>query len=207
MTTPIEMPIPLAVNSKKFDIINVQLNTPVGSGFIQTLTRAKPYWAAEYQSPPLGGDRENAMRKFLDTLEGSAYTFIGYDPRRPVPYAYRHLPIGSAPWGAANVTAGNFNAGTLQVTFTNSTKLTAGDYIQISIGNAVHLFRCAEDQVGTNFAIKVRPRPPTFGGSRAARLIRAGAEMKLIGNVDWNDSVDSFPSVKFQAVQYIDRTT
>lgn len=206
MANPIEMPVPLPVNSKKFDLTHSDTITPVGSGHIQTITRLKrPFWVAEYSTPPLREERYQAMVAFLDSLEGSMNTFIGYDPRRPNPL--KHMGQVS-PWGTATASSGSYTNSTLTLTFQNAISLSIGDYIQVTIGLAVYLFRAREAKgPATAMAIKVSPRPPDFTGNRPARLGRAGCEMKLIGRPQWSDSVDTYPTVTFQAVQYIERNT
>lgn len=209
MTTPIEMPIPLPVRSKTFDLVPQQLLTPVTSGFIQTIERTKPFWVAEYSTPPLRDDRYQAMQAFLDALQGAAFPFIGYDPRRIVPYAYKDLPIGATPWGTAQVNSTSTSGSALNLQFGNPTTITRGDFIQFTSNNRVHLYRATETKgPSTNMSLAVVPRPNQLTGPFTARLIRAGAAMKLIpGSVKWTDSVDSLPQVSFQAVQYIDKST
>lgn len=214
MAVPIELPIPFPANSKKFDLLPNQLMTPIGNtsnggGFIQTLQRSQPYWVAEWGTPPLRDDREQLMRAFLDSLEGSLNPFLGYDPRRPMPYAYKHLPIGTAPWGSVVAQTASFTNSELLLRSTSPLKMTRGDYVQVNIGNQVRLFRVRNSPAqGTLLGLLVSPRPPTFlSEDHPARLIRAGAAFKMIGAPDWNDQVDSLPSVRFQAVQFIDRNT
>lgn len=206
MTSYNEMPSPLPIRACTFDLMPFQEVTPVG-GFIRSLDRNIPLWAATYETVPLRGTRYNDMQAFLDSLEGSKGSFLGYDAKRPVPYAYKHLPIGSTPWGAnPKVTEGNYANSTLSLQFSNPITLTKGDYVSFIFGFGWRLYRCQETKQGATIVIKVKPRPMTFALAMDVRLIRPCAEMKLFGSrPEWQDSVDSLPSVSFQAIQHIAR--
>lgn len=207
MTTPLLMPSPLPVRSKVFDLSHAgQMVTPVASGFIQTLTRTRPFWVAEYETPPLSDTRYGQVQTFLDSLEGSLNTFIGYDPRRPQPLAaiQAKLPLGSAPWVTAQVTAGSYTASTLTVLLGASYTLSRGDYVAFQLGNIWYLHRCQEAKTGTSFSIIVKPRPVDFITTQTLVLTRAGCEMKMMGAPSWADNVDSLPTAKWRAVQYFD---
>jgi hypothetical protein len=182
--------------------------SPVASGFIQTLTRTKPFWVAEFETPPLTDERYGNMQAFLDALEGSMNTFVGYDPRRPQPLAAMQAnnPLGSAPWGSASVTAGDFAASTLAVTLGSSYTLSKGDYLAFQIDDVWYLHRSQETKTGTSLSLVVKPRPVTFSATKTLTLIRAGCEMKMLGAPQWSDSVESLPQVRFSGVQFFDRT-
>lgn len=204
MTSLLELPQPFPIRAHKFDLNNVQDVTPVEGGFIQTIQRAQPFWSAYYESAPLRGDRHNEMVAFLDGLEGSSGSFLAYDPRRPMPYAYRHLPIGSTPWGNdPDVVAGSFTSSTLVFNFDSPITLTKGDYVSFIYGTGWRLFRIRETVTGNAPTVKVSPRPPDFNSSIDCRLVRACCEMKMIGKPEWDDAVDTLPTVKFKASQFI----
>lgn len=205
---PLEMPAPLPVRSKTFDLFPQQVVTPIGGGFIQTIDRHQPVWVASWSTPPLRDERYNLMVAFLDSLEGAAQTFYGYDPRRPTPWAYRTLSIGSAPWGAATITGGNHNTKELFINATASLTMTPGDYVSFRIGDIWYLFRVQVGGTGTGINMLVNPRPPSFvGQSYPARLIRAGCEMKMTKGSSWQDAVDSNPQVSFNGIQYFERSS
>lgn len=210
MGIPIEMPNPLPISSRTFSLLTDQLVTPVGTGgFQQVIQRAAPYWVAEYQSPPLRAERYQAMEAFLDSLEGSMNTFLGWDPRKPRPAAYMHLPAGSEPWGTVTASSANYATSELLLQATSPLKITKGDLIQVTIGNVIRLFRARNSPAeNTTVGLTVSPRPPTFtAAAYPVRLTKPGAEMKMIGAPEWNDSVDTLPSVRFKAIQFIDRNT
>lgn len=203
--TMYQVPQPFPIRAHTFDLNNVQDVTPINGGFIQTIQRAAPFWAASYETAALTRDRKNNMQAFLDLLEGSTDTFFAYDPSRPMPWAYRHQ-IG-APWGSdPNVLAGSFTNSTLTFGLTNSITMTKGDYVCFIYGVGWRLYRMMETKTGSNMTMKVKPRPPDFSGSIDCKLYQAGCEMKVIGKPEWSEEVDQPATVKFQATQFIARS-
>ena len=85
MGTPLELPYPLPAKSTKFDLVRRQQNSPVGSGFIQVINRAMPFWAGEWESPPLQELKRGQLEAILEEIEMGTGTFYGFDPRRPKP--------------------------------------------------------------------------------------------------------------------------
>lgn len=221
LPVPVEMPSPLKVNSKSFDLNFVQSVSPSGAQFIQTIERAPPNWIAQYSTPPLSPEQDSIFQAFLDSLEGAMVPFLAFDPRRPRPLAYR-TGVGE-PWVAAGQTAVRL----LQTWYDNApyggvlsldrfipwAAITVGDYISYKIGNEWSLHRVKQilnsDGSG-NVSVAVTPRPPTrsLGVNVDARLYRACCTMKILGAVSKDDKVsDIGPSYSFRAVQFKDKST
>lgn len=216
LPTPVEMPNPLPVNSKQFDLNLIQSNSPAGSQFLQTIERAPPLWIAKYSTPNLSPEREQIFQAFIDSLEGSLVPFLAFDPRKPRPWAYRS--VAGEPWIApgqsyCRVLGGNYAASTINLDrFAVGATITAGDYISIKISNQWFLWRAGEtrtaDGSGLITGLKVTPRPPTYTTTQNARLVRACCTMKMIGLPQKEDSVaDIGPKYSFQAVQFKDRSS
>lgn len=214
--TPVEMPSPLRINSKVFDLNTAQNITPVGSGFTQTIERVRPLWLATYMTPPLvaGSTAELDFQAFLDALQGSYGTFLGYDPRRPRPIAYAlgatetwravlGTPpvIDSADHDTQNLTIKGLAVGAI---------ITRGDFISFQRSNAWHLHRVIVGATASGSGIasvSVVPPPVTSTTDVNARMSKACAAMKILGGVTKNDKVDDpGPSYQFQAYQFIDRS-
>jgi hypothetical protein len=215
MEVPLEIPDGLRFNEKVFDIGYHQQISPGGVGHNQTIERATPMWYAEYQTPPLRSEREDEARAFFDLLDGGMETFLAYDPRRPMPRAFASIPVTDDPWTqvgqtAPRVTAVSIINGTLTLDrLVTGIVITAGDYISYKVGNIWCLHRAAETvtAVANAATVKVRPRPfVTTGFPVNIRYRRAVCQMKIIGGVQWRDSVDGLPSASFKAFQFIDRT-
>lgn len=215
----LEIPPGLVFNARKFEIANFQQISPGGRGFIQTIQRGEPAWMAEYSTPPLRAERYDEAITFFDKLEGAVRTFLAWDPRRIMPRAYQHLPVTADPWTqtgevAPRVTAASYVNSTLTLDrLENGAVISAGDYISLKHGNIWFLFRVTNTTTAaSNSAIvEVKPRP-NFTGSIGVlplpiRYRRAVAEMKIIGKVDEEDSMESNPSFSFRAVQFYDRST
>lgn len=209
-----EMPSPLPVNSKVFDLLFNQSVSPAGGQFFQTIERTEPLWFAKFETPPLSDTRDQQFQAFLDDLEGSMGVLLAFDPRRPRPYAYRNM--AGEPWRASSGTAptvvsASRTASTLTLNgLLNGAILTRGDYVSFKIVNAWYLFRVRQTVVAASNAatLVVTPRPPTFSTQTyAARMTRACATMKLMGRVSKTDSVDSLPKYSFSASQIRDRST
>ena len=208
----LEIPSLVGFNSKVFDIGHYQSMNPTGNtGFIQTLNRSSPTWFAEYGTPGLIGERYNETRSFLDLLEGSMNPFLGFDPRRPMPYAYRTLSTSATPWGTApKITAQDYANSLITIADTTvGAVITKGDYISVQVNNIWYLFRVQENWVslGTPFSIVVKPRPNIAGlvGNEPIRYRKACIEMKMIGGVEESDSVDDLPAFRFRAAQFTRR--
>ena len=213
---PIEMPQPLPVNSKLFELSYNQNVSPAGSHFSQTIERAKPSWIAKYDTPALTPERLMPFQAFLDALEGSMNAFLAFDPRRPRPWAYRG--VGGEPWlrpgqAAVQVTAGDYANSTISLRyFADGAIISYGDYISHKIGKAWYLYRSKENRVvpsgGVVSNLKVNLRPINFSGQAyPARLVRACCAMKVVGSVSSSDNVEDVgPKYSFTAGQFIDRS-
>lgn len=219
LPTPVEMPSPLPVNSKMFDLNYNQSVSPAGSQFLQTIERAPPMWVAKYSTPNLSPETDSVFQAFLDSLEGSMVPFLAFDPRRPRPYAYRN--IGGEPWVAAGQSAVRITnsyysydggRGLLLVDrFANNATITPGDYISYQRGNQWYLHRVLVGSIiysdGTG-SLWVTPRPPTTGTDVNGRMTRACCAMKLIGKVQKDDTVEANgPKYSFSAIQFKDRSS
>jgi hypothetical protein len=215
LATPIEMPVPLRVKAKTFDLDHMQNISPVGAGFIQSIDRGPPMWYATYTTPELSPDAASVFQAFLDELEGSHGTFLAYDPRKPRPLSSMAVLSGE-PWvqtgqPAARVINADYNAGTLQLDrLENGYVLRAGDYISFQRSNAWYLHRVKGSgaTVASNGAtVSVVPRPQTNTADVTARLTRACCAMKMIGKPEVKDDVEQIgPMYTFNGVQFIDRS-
>jgi len=203
--------LPPYLNSRSFKLEHVQQLTPSGqSGFIQTLSRSEPFWRAEYSTPGLDGTRYNEMITFLELLEGSLNTFLAYDPRRPMPYAYRDQPITANPWGAPNATAYSYPNSTITLSgVAAGADITAGDYISFQQGLIWYLFRSTQTVTssGADIVLPVKPRPNIQGALNVpVRYKMACCEMKMLQQYDERDSVDEIgPQFSFTGAQYVAR--
>ena len=215
LNPPLEIPAGLVFNARKFEPAHFQQITPGGRGFLQTIERSRPWWIAEYSTPPLNNDRYNEATAFFDELQGAMESFLAYDPRRPMPHAYRTLPTSFDPWTqvgqtAPRVTAYDYNASTLTLDrMADTAVVTKGDYISFLIGYKWYLFRATETgaAAANTITIKVKPRPSLEGTLPVnIRYRRACCQMKLLGRPEESDSVDSNPSFIFRAVQFVDRS-
>lgn len=216
MPTPIEMPSPLPVNSKEFDLNFVQDVSPVGAGFIQAIERAPPMWVAKFETPALNVSRANALQTFFDDLGGATGAFLAYDPRKPRPQAYM-ANIGSEPWlanpaVAAVVTDADYAGGTLNLALLAvGAIITSGDYISYKRGNAWYLHRARAGAVANGSGIitglPVTPKPPTSTVDVNARMTKACCAMKILGRVNKTDKLeDPGPRFAWAGVQFVDRS-
>lgn len=210
----IAIPSILGFRAREFDLTYKQQITPSGAGFVQTLDRSVPLWTAKYATPPLRAEKLNAWDAFKDTLEGSMGTFLGYDPRRIMPSAYANLPITADPWTlggqvAPRVISTNYANSTITVDrLASGAIISLGDLVCFYNGFAWHLYRVRGATVitGNTSTLTVAPRPPTQTGLPFdIRYRKACAEMKIIGKPSESDSVDSRPTISFNAVQIIAR--
>lgn len=211
----VEMPALFGTREKKFQIGRRQQTTPSDGGFIQTIDRVTPTWWAEYVTPPLSPERLNAVQAFLDGLEGATNTFLGYDPYRPMPFAYKHLTTLDDPWtapgfDAPRVVSGDyFNSRIFVDRLAAGAKISVGDYISVFVDPAWYLFRVRVDRTSSGpdkvMPINVQPRPVFSAIEQNMRYRRAPAEMKIIGGYQETTTVDTPTSFSFKAYQFIRR--
>jgi len=214
-----EMPNPLPVSAKVFDLMRIQNVSPVNGGFFQTVDRITPLWTAKYQTPSLYPARDQAFQAFLDGLQGSVNTFLGFDPRRPKPYAYASFAYGVKPWEQSSNSTQIYSASNSASTITihglaNGAVLTPGDYVSwfnSSANNIWYLHRITVGATAASNSATVTVQPPPIdisaGGANFARLERACAEMKIIGGIQKSDKVEDIgPTYSFSAVQFISRS-
>ena len=213
-----EMPNPLPVNAKVFDLMRIQNVSPVNGGFFQSIDRISPLWTAKYQTPPLTPVREQALQAFLDGLQGSIYTFLGFDPRRPKPYTYMSYAYGVKPWeqssNSTTISAASNSASTITIGgLANGAVLTAGDYVSWFNASSNNIWYLHRITVGATAAsnsatVTVQPAPINVSsGANFARLERACAEMKVVGGIQKTDKVEDIgPTYAWSAVQHISRS-
>lgn len=218
LATPLEIPPTTGFNSKVFDIGDYQqIGAGSPSGFVQTYQRSEPLWYAEYTTPPLNDTRYDEFIAFKLALEGAMETFLAYDPRRPMPRAYQNLSTTSDPWTQTGQTAPrctvmDYTASTLTLDrLQNGAVITSGDYIAFQVGLIWYLFRAqtGATAAGNTATIIVKPRPHLFSGALPVnvRYRKACCQMKIMGGIKEDDSVDSFPKFSFKAFQFLDRST
>jgi len=222
----IEIPALVGFTSKEFRLVYKQQLTAVSAGYIQTADRADPFWIAQYQTNPLRDDQYDAAIAFLDSLQGSRNSFLGYDPRRPMPRAYQTQPLGNNPLvqaGYPNLIIGEADytsQGVALYRVAVGAVFTAGDYLSwLDVDNVWNLHRVKQTVVAASngpVAVSVEPRPKPFFHAGppstdwmtgyAVRYRKACAEMKMIGNYKETDSVDSKPVLSWQATQFNNRS-
>jgi hypothetical protein len=214
MADPIEIPTIVGFESIEFEPIRRQSISPGGAGALQVSDRMTPMWSGDFKTPPLIGAPYNEMKAFLDDLEGALNPFLGYDPRRKMPYAYRHLSIANDPWtqtgqAAPRVTATSFANSTVTIDrLQNGAIITKGDYISWYDGVAWWLYRIGANATvsGNSVTIKVGPRPKSLvGGPYAIRYRKACCAMKIIGGYTAPESVSSPTIITFKGFQFINK--
>jgi len=221
-TTQYEFPSGLVFNSKIFRPRHFQQNNPIGQGFNQTLDRTIPQWYAEYTTPPLADTRYDQAIAFLASLKGMTNTFLGWDPRRPMPRAYQTLSTAADPWtqtGYSSPAVGTIDNANSFITLNqmqNGAVVTSGDYFSFQLNSIWWLFRVigfsgssaqSVAASGNSITVKVDPVPvvSTPGSLTPVRYRKACCEMKMIGDYNETDQVDSKPILSFKATQFINR--
>lgn len=208
--------MPPFIRTRKFDLMYVQQLSPSGEfGFVQTLDRTAPFWSAEFSTGPLTEDKWRQWCLFFDQLEGSRYTFLAYDPRRPMPFAYKSQTTISDPWTQAGQVAPRitaFDYANSRITLDrlqNGSTITNGDYIAAQIAGIWYLWRSQStiaSVVANTAVVNVKPRPNIAGFvATNIRYRQAPMEMKVIGRVDETDTVDDLPAFSFRGGQYTAR--
>jgi hypothetical protein len=198
LAIPLEIPPEMGFTSRVFDIGHAQTLSPGGKGFLQTVQRATPMWFAEYKTAPLRA------------------SFLAYDPRRPMPRAYQHLPTTADPWTATGEVAPRVidsdyvTSALLLDRMEPGAIVSAGDYISFELGLKRYLYRVTTGYVanGGGFAhVFVKPRPfHVLVGTPEIRYRKAVAQMKIIGGYKEEDNVNTLPSFSFKASQFIDQS-
>lgn len=181
------------------------------SGRTQVKDMGSPLWRSSFTSAPQSLRAAGAFEAALMSLNGSAGTFLAYDPRRPFPAAYPSGVFGdTAKIGelysenAYLIALSNLAAG-----FT----LSPGDYLGFSYGarpsRALHVITgvasgsMVADAGGETGALRVFPplRPGALVGA-SVTLKRAPCEMRLDAGGAPPSLIDmAATSVSFSATQ------
>ena len=210
--TQLEIPFEVGFTSRVFQPTWKQQITPSGGGNVQVVDRSIPLWRAEYTTGALDGLALNAAQDFFEKLEGSAGTFLGYDPKRIMPFAYKGMAVQHDPWTKAGANApklasASYANGTITLTdMAEGAIVTTGDLISVYMAPAWWLFRARQTLSAANngMTIKVGPLPRDYSGPAIPiRYRRAVCEMKIIGEVKPTASVGQGETFSFKAVQYI----
>ena len=210
---PIEMPFPNKMVSMAFNILRDEVFNPQISGGGQVIRRSSPVWVGSWSTTSLQPEDYGTLRAWLDSLDGSIGTFLGYDARRSMPIKYVTQP-GTTPWGSMVISGASFANSTLSYTgATAGFQLERGDYISFKDGNIWYLYRVyiSHTVPGSGAGdISVSPRPPALStlAPFPVRLERPAAEMRLLPNTTTpEDTVQNFGHIAFKAVQYINYET
>lgn len=200
----LELPASFPIRAKTFKIMHKQQVTAAGAGFIQTIDRANPMWYCEYQTAPMPKDGLSyaGVAALLDQLEGAMNSFLGYDPTRPKPLYY--LRNGGTP-PATTLVDIEWDNSRIQLSGLPAGRLTVGDYVSYQYGVVWRLYRCISDLDGSGW-VSVKPRPIEHGDLPiTVRLVRPCAEMRMMGDFEESDTVDSHPTFRWAGFQFINR--
>lgn len=164
------------------------------SGRDVTIDRGRPQWQASWKTPPLYPADLGAWRAWGDSLQGSARTFLGFDPAREYPAAY--MPIGPSVLlraGGASVFDGTASLTQIS-TFRNELGLSGlpalftlslGDYVSVIQSGKYSLHRISEaaraSALGVITGLYVEPELPNgFTAAATLNFYRACAKFKLL---------------------------
>lgn len=169
-----------------------------GGRFVSTML-GPTLWAAKYSTTPATEVEFSRWRAWLDSLDGSAQEFFGYDVRRPLPWNYRGgfvdangSPLVRAVSGAAfNGTSTAWSANTARDEITIGAaanqelpvalQLIEGDYIELRKNNFRSLHRCLESYSANSSGVgiwTVRPHiHPDVAEDWTVNLVKASCRM------------------------------
>lgn len=101
----------------------------------QVIALAGQRWRGVYTLPPMRDDQARAWRAFGVQLNGTAGTFLGFDPASRSPAG---TPAGTPRVDGAHV-AGSVDIATENWTSNRTGLLLPGDYVQLTLGGAEQL--------------------------------------------------------------------
>lgn len=212
------MPIPLSGFFDLFGVRDVTFWPPPrqevsreAGGRAQVKDMGSPLWRASFTTAPQSLRAAQAFEAALMSLNGSAGTFLAFDPRRPFPAAY---PAGLFADTARIGTLFDGNAFLIALShLTPGFTLSPGDYLSFSYGSrpsrALHLITGVDSGSliagagGETGALRVFPplRPGALVGA-SVTLKRPACEMRLDGGQAPPSLVDmAATSVSFSATQ------
>lgn len=206
-----ELPTAHVLKGGAFELSRSQLVNPALDGtveVIETGAGAARWVMSDWRFGPLDDDELSAWSTFFDRQEGRKGSFLGYDPGRPRPLAYKstadNVPVYAGatdvyagdvsadisetvkPWGSPRIVGGNISQSYLLVdTLTVGAPFAPRDYVAGYDGTNWHLHRVtvatSADASGLA-ALYCVPRPSAAllaAAPVAARLEKACAEMQL----------------------------
>lgn len=163
------------------------------SGRDVTVDRGRPTWRASWKTPPLYFADLGAWRAWGDSLQGSARTFLGFDPAREYPLALmpqgpvQVLRAGGGLFdGTATVTAISVYRNEVSFSgFPAGFSLAPGDYVSFSQASKYSLHRFCEAQrassAGLVTSLYLEPELPSYLTTAAvANFYRPCAKFKLL---------------------------
>lgn len=161
---PREMPS-TRVRSMMFEAEPQEAFAPEQGGRFVSVQLGRPLWRMQLQTTPPTEEEFSIWRAWLDSLDGAAKMFFGYDVRRPRPWAHRAdgaLDNTIAVGATYNAAGDEITVGTASPLATGFT-FTTGDYLQLrrSQGGearySLHRFMEGVVTQGGAFVATVRP--------------------------------------------------
>lgn len=189
--------------------------SPQRSGRLISVEVGPPRWRARLQTPPLSLRDVGVWRAWIESLRGSARTFVFVDPHRRFPIS--HLsgftgllrPSGTAFDGTASGIGLNATRDVITLSgLPAGLALAPGDYVSLtwSSGAKRSLHRILEDGAASGAgtgAWSIEPFVPAYVTAAAATLANPGCIMRLTGNADI--PVEKFSgSATFEAMQELE---
>ena len=215
ITFPRELP-PGGFLTVDFELELQQVLAAERGGRLVSVDLGPPRWRAEFQTPPMDMVRLGAWRAWLASLRGAARTFVGVDPFRRYPAAYRTGFAGlTRPGGAA------FDGTALSVALSAARDLVSltglpaglrlqpGDYISLTweSGAKRSLHRVLDDAAADAAGLgawTVEPIVPEYVTAAIATLAEPGCIMRLSGEPEIEMSLGRTGSVRFTALQHLE---
>lgn len=201
--------------SVQVEIIRQTVLAPLRSGRLISVDVGEPRWRTRLQTPELTLRDVGVWRAWLDSLRGSARTFVFVDPHRRFPIAH---PGGFA--GLNRASGGAFDGIATQVAL-NPTRdvitlgglpagltLEPGDYVSLvwSGGGKRTLHRvltsASADSAGSG-SWSIEPNVPAYVTSAAAAIANPGCIMRLTGSPQVAASAFR-GSVTFEGIQELE---
>lgn len=209
-------PLPLAdladllrIRSVEWRKFRQQEISGLGTGEFLTADLAPELWEGHCETPPMTMAEADQLEARFELLNGSAETFLLYNPRRKYPQA----DLDGSTLGASSITVTAIGANRNTVTlsgFPEGYVLTIGDMISILYSTSRRaLIRIAETKTATALGnislVEVRPYlRPGIVNTDPVTLVKPAAKVKLLPG---SFSVKTDPNTHLSVLSFTARQT
>lgn len=201
----------LLMGASRFEIVRQDISSSDGLGYPAGGSLGTDRWMLSAEFHGLGDRRALALQAFLDSLDGSAQRFLGYDRRCWWPYAYRETQMAGMTVTASSFSVSSSGQGLTLHGLDAGTVLDTGDMVGFKGGPSSayrHAVRIVEGgTVDGSGDITLDVRPAVWPNVQAwsgvvAHLDKPSVTMRLTPDTEMSDTTaEGYMTARIVALQ------